>query len=91
MNSTVDQYRIYLQDVTASTLALDDKDFDTGKQTKEGEYRLTDEAYGKLLDRLASSSLVDVPLELQLNILAFYQDPNGPISTKRNPSTGTER
>src|SRR5205085_814719 len=45
VNSSVAQYRIYLQDLRAGKLALDNTDFDTGEPTRAGEYKLTDEAY----------------------------------------------
>ncbi|HLJ30589.1 MAG TPA: zinc dependent phospholipase C family protein [Candidatus Angelobacter sp.] len=85
VNNTVDQYRMYLQDLKAGKLTLENKDFDTGKQTKEGEYRLTDEAYGKLLDKLANAKFGAASLELEENILAFYQDPNAPDFNKKKP------
>ena len=85
INSTVDQYRIYLQNVKEGRLALENKDFDTGKQTLEGEYRLTDEAYGKLLDKLANAKFANALPELQQNILAFYKDPNAPDFNKKKP------
>ncbi len=85
VNNTVDQYRMYLQDLKAGKLTLENKDFDTGKQTKEGEYRLTDEAYGKLLDKLANAKFAGASLELEENILAFYQDPNAPDFNKKKP------
>jgi hypothetical protein len=85
INGTVDQYRIYLQDLKAGNLTLVNKDFDTGKQTVEGEYRLTDEAYGKLLDKLATARFAGASLELQENILAFYDDANAPDFNKTKP------
>jgi hypothetical protein len=85
INSTVDQYRIYLQDLKAGKLALENKDFDTGKQTMEGEYRLTDEAYARLLDKLANAKFADASPELQQNILAFYKDPNASDFNKKKP------
>jgi Zinc dependent phospholipase C len=85
INNTVDQYRIYLQDLKAGKLTLENKDFDTGKQTKEGEYRLTDEAYGKVLDKLANAKFSGASPELQQNILAFYQDLNAPNLNKKKP------
>jgi hypothetical protein len=85
INNTVDQYRIYLQDVKAGKLTLENKDFDTGKQTQEGEYRLTDEAYDKLLDKLAKAKFAGASPELQHNILAFYQNPNSPDFNKKKP------
>ena len=85
INSTVDQYRVYLQDLKAGKLTLENRDFDTGKETKEGEYRLTDEAYGKLLDKLATAKFADTPPELRQNILGFYQDPNALNLNKTKP------
>lgn len=85
INSTVDQYRIYLQDLKAGKVTLVNRDLDTGKQTVEGEYRLTDETYGKLLDKLATARFASASLELQQNILAFYQNPNAPNLNKKKP------
>src|ERR1700738_1059541 len=53
INTTVDQYRIYLQQVRSNSLQLANCDFYSGKGTKAAEYSLTDETYAKLLDRLA--------------------------------------
>jgi hypothetical protein len=85
INNTVDQYRVYLEELKTGKLTPENKDFDTGKQTKEGEYRLTDEAYGKLLDKLATAKFAGVPPDLRQNILAFYQDPNAPNLNKKKP------
>src|SRR5947209_1299623 len=85
INSTVDQYRIYLQELKTGTLSLENRDFDTGRQTREGEYGLTDEAYGKLLDKLTSAKFASASPELRQNILAFYQDPNAPNLNKKKP------
>jgi len=85
VNATVEQYRIYLHGLAAGKLALENRDFDTGKPTKAGEYRLTDDAYAQLLGKLADAKFSDVPPALQQNILQFYQDPSSAVSTKRNP------
>src|SRR5579864_4231037 len=52
INTTVDQYRIYLQQVGAGSLKLANCDFDTGQETKAAEYSLTDETYARLLGQL---------------------------------------
>jgi hypothetical protein len=44
INTAVDQYRIYLQQVRAGTLELTNCDFDTGQETMAPEYSLTDES-----------------------------------------------
>jgi len=54
INTTVDQYRIYLIQVRTDSLRLANSDFDTSKETKAAEYSLTDETYAKLLGKLVS-------------------------------------
>ena len=85
VNSSVEQYRAYLQDLRAGKLVLDNRDFDTGKRTSAGEYRLTDEAYATLLMRLADHKFADANTALQQNILAFYSPPAVPIFNKKKP------
>ncbi len=83
VNNTVDQYRDYLHALKANNLALPNMDFDTGNHTRSGEYKLTDEAYAKLLDKLAKAKFEGMPTELRKNILAFYQDPSAPNFIKK--------
>jgi hypothetical protein len=84
VNATVEQYRVYLQAVDGGHLVLENRDFDSGKATRAGEYRLTDDAYAKLLGKLADAKFIDLPPGLRQNILDFYADPQTAISTKRN-------
>ena len=69
VNNTVDQYGIYLRDLKAEKLSLENTDFDTGKPTAAGEYELTDEAYAKLLDKLTDRKFADMTPGLRKNIL----------------------
>jgi len=85
VNASVEQYRIYLQDLKAGKLALDNRDFDTGKPTKAGEYELTDRAYATLLDKLTGHKFADAAPALQQNILDFYEPPAAPFFDKRKP------
>src|SRR5271157_1516284 len=85
VNNTVDQYGIYLRDLKAGKLSLDNTDFDTGKPTVAGEYALTDEAYAKLLDKLADRKFADMTPALRKNILDFYSTANVPVFAKKNP------
>lgn len=85
VNNTVDQYGIYLKDLKAHNLSLANTDFDTGKPTVAGEYGLTDEAYAKLLDKLAGRKFAEVTPELRKNILDFYNTTNVPVFAKKNP------
>jgi Zinc dependent phospholipase C len=85
INTTVDQYRIYLQQVRAGSLELVNCDFDTGKVTKAAEYSLTDETYAKLLGQLAGRKFDLTSPELRDNILDFYADLSLPLETKKDP------
>jgi hypothetical protein len=84
INTTVDQYRIYLQQVRAGTLELTNCDFDTGKETRAAEYSLTDESYAKLLGRLEKREFALTSPELRSNILNFYADLSLPLETKKD-------
>jgi hypothetical protein len=84
INTTIDQYRIYLQQVRVGSLELANCDFDTGKQTVAAEYSLTDETYAKLLDQLAKRKFDLTSPELRDNILAFYSDLSLPLETKKD-------
>jgi hypothetical protein len=86
VNTTVDQYRGYLRDLQAGKMTLENKDFDTGKPTQPGEYKLTDQTYAKLLDELAKIKFVGTQPDLRANILAFYADPSAPNFTKKKRS-----
>jgi hypothetical protein len=86
INTTVDQYRIYLQQVRAGTLELANCDFDTGKQTLAAEYSLTDETYAKLLGQLTERKFALTSPELRNNILSFYADLTLPLETKKDSS-----
>ncbi len=84
INTTVDQYRIYLKQVATGSLQLTNSDFDTGKVTKAAEYSLTDETYAKLLSQLAGRKFDLTSADLRDNILDFYSDLSLPLETKKN-------
>jgi hypothetical protein len=84
INTTVDQYRIYLTEVGAGTLDLANSDFDTGKPTKAAEYSLTDETYAKLLGQLAARKFDLTSPDLRENILTFYADLSLPLEPKKD-------
>jgi hypothetical protein len=84
INTTVDQYRIYLRQVGANSLDLPNCDFDTGKETKAAEYSLTDDTYAKLLGQLAARKFDLTSANLRDNILNFYSDLSLPLETKKD-------
>jgi hypothetical protein len=84
INTTVDQYRVFLQQVRTGSLALPNCDFDTGNETRAAEYSLTDETYAKLLGRLADRKFDRTTAGLRDDILHFYADLSAPIETKKD-------
>jgi len=87
VNHTVDSFTQLLDRLRSDPhagLALPNLDLDTGDPVKPGTYRLTDETYAQLLQRLTSEPDRAIPAGLRENILAFYADPNAPIYTKKN-------
>jgi hypothetical protein len=83
-DTTVTQYRESLGQVRAGHLDLPNKDFDTGKATSPGEYRLADKAYAHLLDIHSDHNFETVGPDLRENILAFYSDSTAPLDTKKD-------
>ena len=65
---------------------LPNRDLDTGAPVRAGAYRLTDDTYAKLLDRLVADPKHTVPPGLKADIVNYYADPAAPISTKKTPA-----
>ena len=84
INTTVDQYRVFLEEVRSDSLVLPNCDLDSGNPTKAAEYSLTDDAYAKLLAQLSERKFDLTSPELRDNILQFYSDPSAAIETKRD-------
>jgi hypothetical protein len=74
VNRTVDTYRAELNLLRKgpNTFILPNRDFDTGNPTKPSEYKLADETYAKLVEKLADTKFNMVTPELQANIVTFY-------------------
>ncbi len=65
---------------------LVNRDLDTGSPVKPGGYRLTDNTYAKLLQRLTGDPKQLIPPGIKEDIQAYYADPTAPIITKKDPS-----
>ena len=85
INTTTDQYRVFLEGIRNDKLLLPNADLDTGLPTAAAEYSLTDEAYAKLLSQLSERKFDLMSPELRDNILQFYSDPSAAIETKKDP------
>jgi hypothetical protein len=83
-NATLDRYRALLTQIKGQQLNLQNTNFDTAKAPRAGEYRLADEAYSKLVIKLAKKDFTTSQPELRQNILAFFSDLNAPIAVKRD-------
>jgi hypothetical protein len=84
-NATIDRYRELLAGVGRGRLIMSNDNIDVGAVTTAGQYKLTDDAYAKLLNKLDGHYL-DLPQDLRSDILTFYQDLAVPIATKTNAS-----
>jgi hypothetical protein len=80
INSTVDRYRVFLEEVRSNSLQLANCDFDSGKATKAAKYSLTDDTYAKLLAQLASRKFDQTTPELRDDILHLFRS----IGSDRN-------
>ncbi len=89
VNLSIEDYKKLLSESNKQPFHLANTDFDTGRMTHAGEYRLTDNSYGHLLDDLTKANFVQVTPQLRQNILAFYSDPSAPLFTKKNPAAWT--
>lgn len=81
-NATVDQYRALLSQVEAGRLQLPNENFDVGGPDVPGKYKGTDEAYAKLLEKLASHQFAALAPGLRHNILAYYKGLSPTVSAK---------
>jgi hypothetical protein len=78
------RFRAALANVAAGRTEFRNVDFDTGVQSKHGEYALADDTYAELLDRLADDDRApEVPARLRQNIVAFYGPSPVPSSASR--------
>jgi hypothetical protein len=84
LERTDQEYRAVLIEAGNQHLNLPNKDFDTGRQTRAGEYVLSDKTYARLLDELAKRHFARLTPDLRTDILAFYSDLNAPIATKHD-------
>lgn len=78
MDRTLEQYNQRVIAVRRDQVVrLPNENLDTGEPPKLGEYRLADESYAKLLDKLNSRHFKGVDPALRNTILAFYRGAKG--------------
>jgi hypothetical protein len=89
-NATVDRYKAVLANVDAGGPELPNENFDAGGPTIAGKYKGTDEAYAKLLGKLADRQFGGMQPDLRKNILAYYKDLNPAVPAKSTKKEKTE-
>ncbi len=75
-------YRLQLNQVGAGRLQIENTNFDVGKITKPGDYKLQDETYAFWLDHLAKNDFKDITPEVRREILSYYQDASAGIAPR---------
>ena len=86
MNESVELYEKLVDDAARGPVRLTNLDFDTGKPTRPGEYRLSDETYAYVVHKLAERNFAGLTAELREDILRFYADAQGDakLETRRH-------
>jgi hypothetical protein len=84
VNFTVEDYEKLLRETRSSEFDLPNRDFDTGRETRAGEYVLTDKTYAKLVDKLSGKNSAAPSPALRDDVFRFYSDPNAKVATKNN-------
>ena len=84
INTTVDRYRAFLEEVRTDSLVLPNCDLDSGNVTRAAEYLLTDDTCATLLAQLSERKFDRTSPALRDNILQFYSDLSLPIETKKD-------
>lgn len=90
INKTVDDYQNLLTHLKDNPMALEDRDLDTGAPTRPAEYSLADDAYAKLVTKLANKKFAETSPELKENILQFYANSAAPVKTKKDQQRWTK-
>ena len=80
--ASVNRYRALVADAGQARLTLDNRNFDTGKPVRAGEYRRADAAYETLLERLQRDGFAQAPPALRANLLAFFAGMPKPTASK---------
>jgi hypothetical protein len=90
-NATVDSYKVMLANLLAGGVAtLPNQNLDAGVATTAGKYRGTDDAYAKLLGKLAERKFAGMAPDLRQNILVFYKNLKPPTPAKATPKVMAE-
>jgi hypothetical protein len=77
-NEIISHYGTELKKIETEKPRLKNHDYDTGKKTEVGEYKLANETYDKLLFKLQKKNFLNVNSSLKKNLLDFYDPVRAP-------------
>ncbi|HET9307734.1 MAG TPA: zinc dependent phospholipase C family protein [Candidatus Sulfotelmatobacter sp.] len=83
MDNVVDQYHREIEKLRGGAAGFPNRNLDTGAVTQAAEYKLADEAYSRLVRRLAHSHFALTTPALRANILAYFA--SGPAQNNIKP------
>jgi len=83
-NASVGEYRRLLDAERQGTLKLPNLNFDVGRETSGGKYRLNDNAHAQLLHKLADRQFACVSPDLRDELLGFFASPDAPYDVKKD-------
>lgn len=86
-NASATEYRRLLNEERQGTLHLPNVNFDVGKETAGGKYRLNDDAHAQLLHKLAAGQFACVTPDLRDELLAFFASDEAPYDGKKDKKT----
>jgi Zinc dependent phospholipase C len=75
-NTCLARYRQLLDQVGSNTLVLANLNFDTGRLSGPGQYRLNDQTHAQLLDALAKQDFRGASPQLRTDLLQYFSDPD---------------
>ena len=86
-NLAVSEYRRLLKEESEGKLRLPNVNFDVGKETEGGKYRLNDDAHAQLLHALAQKKFACLSPDLRQELLSFFASAEAPYAFKKDPKT----
>ena len=86
-NIALERYRAQLLAQEEGRLQLPNDNLDTGGETVPASYKLTDDTYANLLEKISGQAISD---ELRRDLLYYYADLEKPFATKRDPKAWRE-
>lgn len=86
LNLAIVELRRQLARMGTTDRTLANRDLDTGAKVRPGGYRLTDDTYAEVVREITRAPNQPIPPGLKEDIAEYYNDPNTPIVTKKDPN-----